>query len=189
MLAEELASLRSHMQRDGIMFCFSGFMTEEILTGIGGALKKKLEIEDADRNTSKSLFSIFVELVQNVIRYSAEHDTLEVEEDSEGHGIYDLRYGVLTVGWNDGKYFVSCGNLIEPADAARLSDGLAHIQGLDKEGLKTLYKETLRGGPPKGSKGAGVGFVEIARRATHGFEYDFQKVDQGRTFFALKAFL
>ncbi len=188
MLADELALLRNHMQRDGIMFCFSGYMTEEILTGIGSALRKKLEIEDTDRNTSKSLFSIFVELVQNVIRYSAEGDTLTkmVEDETE---IYDLRYGVLTVGRNDGKYFVSCGNLIRPDDATRLSGGLAHIKSLDKDGLKSLYKETLRAGPPEGSKGAGVGFVEIARRASHGFEYDFKPVDEDRTFFALKAYL
>lgn len=188
MLAQELASLRNHMQRDGIMFCFSGYMTEEVLTGIGGALKKKLEVEDTNRNTSKSLFSIFVELVQNVIRYSAEGDhTVKTEDDHTT--IYDLRYGVLTVGRNEGRYFVSCGNLIRPDDANRLSDGLAHIQSLDKEGLKSLYKETLRAGPPEGSKGAGVGFVEIARRASHGFEYDFEPVDGDRTFFALKAYL
>ena len=140
------------------MFCFSGYMTEEILSGIGTALKRKLEIEDAGRSTSKSLFSVFVELVQNVIRYSAEHEVHPRED-----GLYDLRYGVLTVGRDNDHYFVACGNMVRFKDADRLSSNLAHIKTLDKDGLKALYKETLKGDVPEGSKGAGVGFIEIAR--------------------------
>lgn len=184
MLAQELSDLRDTMQREQVMFCFSGYMTEDVLTGIGSALKKKMEIEDADRSTSKGLFSIFVELVQNVIRYSAEYETAP-----DKPGLLDLRYGVLTVGLADNHYFVSCGNLVKPHDAKRLADGLKHIQSLDKDGLKALYKETLKGETPEGSKGAGVGFIEIARRATNGFEYDFKDVEDGNTFFALKAFI
>lgn len=184
MLAKELAALRDTMQHDGIMFCFSGYMTEEVLTGIGSALKKKLEVESADKSTSKGLFSVFVELVQNVIRYSAEY-----EESAKRPDILDLRYGVLTVGHSAEQYFVACGNVVRSQDAGRLSKGLAHIKGLDKDGLKELYKSTLRGETPEGSKGAGVGFIEIARRAEKGFEYDFQDIDAGRSFFALKAFI
>ena len=184
MLAQELSNLRSYMQHNGIMFCFSGFMTEEVLTGIGAALKKKLEIEDADRQTSRGLFSIFVELVQNVIRYSAEKQVREDEPQ-----LLDLRYGVLTVGRAEDEYFVACGNLITNADAKRLGDDLAHIRNLDREGLKALYKETLKGETPEGSKGAGVGFIEIARRAKRGFEFDFHAVDDDRCFFTLKAFI
>ena len=62
-----------------------------------------------------------------------------------------------------------------------------HIQGLDKKALKALYKQTLRDGPPEGSKGAGIGFVEIALRATKGFEFEFQDSDDENVFFALKA--
>lgn len=93
-LAKDLAGLRSTMHRDGIMFCFSGYMTEDVLTGIGSALKRKLEAEEADRNTSKGMFSIFVELVQNVIRYSAENEIVDTTSGTR----FDLRYGVLTVG-------------------------------------------------------------------------------------------
>jgi len=184
-LVDQLAGLREMMQRENIMFCFSGYMTEEVLSGIGSALKKKMEIETEDRSTSKGLFAIFVELVQNVIRYSAEFDV--VHDKSE---LMDLRYGVLTVGRNDADhFFVACGNLVKLEDAHRLSSGLEHIQSLDKDGLKALYKETLKGETPEGSKGAGVGFIEIARRASHGFEYGFREIDEEHAFFSLKAYI
>lgn len=185
MLAKEMSDLRDYMHNKGIMFCFSGYMTEEILSGIGQALKKKLEIEETDRRTVKGMFSVFVELVQNVIRYSAEKEFL-----AETPELYDLRYGVLTVGHaEDAPYYVACGNLIANKDVPRLEEGLNHIASLDKDGLRALYKETLKGDTPEGSKGAGVGFIEIARRADNGFEFDFQEVDGDHSFFSLKAFL
>ena len=101
----------------------------------------------------------------------------------------DLRYGILTIGRLEDSFFVSCGNLIENQDVERLRAALSEVQSLDKEGLKALYKETLRGVTPEGSKGAGVGFIDIARRASNGFDFDFQSVDDKHSFFCLKAFV
>lgn len=172
------------MREDGIAFCFTGFMTEDVLMGIGRALRQKLEVDSVDRNTAKSLYSIFVELVQNVIRYSAEAHP----EDSD-FDLMDLRYGVLAVGVKEGRHFIACGNLVDNVHVERLSEGLSHIQSLDRDGVKKLYKETLKGDVPEGSKGAGVGFIEIARRAGNGFEFDFEPSDDNRSFFTVTAYL
>ena len=57
------------------------------------------------------------------------------------------------------------------------------------EDVKTeeMYKETLKSEPEEGSKGAGVGFIEIARRASKPIEFDFADVDDRFSFFALEA--
>lgn len=184
MLAQETYKFRDYLQEKGIIFCYSGYITEGVLTGIGNALKRKLELEDADKKTLKGLFSIFVEQVQNVIRYSAEGEPKSADLSGK-----ELRYGVLTVGMQDSNYFVTCGNLVRNGDVQRLSESLSHIQQLDKDGLKALYKETLRGETPEGSKGAGVGFIDIARRAENGFEFDFAKVDKDFSYFCCKAYV
>ena len=172
------------MNRNGIIFCYSGFLTEDVLGGIGSALRKKLVIEDTDRNIAKGLFGIFVELVQNVIRYSCEKEIKEQHDE-----ILDLRYGVLSVGKSDDRYYVACGNIITKDDMERLSDNLAHIKSLSRDELKALYKETLRGEVPVTSKGVGVGFIDIARRASDGFEYEFVETSDGKVFFTMKACL
>ena len=58
---------------------------------------------------------------------------------------------------------------------------------MSKDELKALYKEKLRADPEEGSKGAGLGFMEIARRASKPIEFDFADVDRDYAFFALKA--
>ena len=58
---------------------------------------------------------------------------------------------------------------------------------MNKDELKAVYKEQLRAEPEVGSKGAGLGFMEIARRASKPIEFDFTDVDAHYAFFALKA--
>ncbi|PCI39421.1 MAG: hypothetical protein COB46_08890 [Rhodospirillaceae bacterium] len=184
MLARDMYDFRDELNEKGIIFCYSGYITEAILSGIGSALKTKLALEHEERARTRSLFAVFVEQVQNVIRYSAERIP-----EGDGDESDELRYGVLIVGKSDDKYFVSCANLIAQDDVARLNKNLDKIQSLDAEGLKVLFKQTLKGETPEGSKGAGVGFVDIARRASHGFEFDFTKVDDTHSYFCLKAYV
>ena len=184
MLAAEAYGFRNQLLDQGITFAYSGYMTEQILTGIGGAIRRKMELDGTDRNIARTVFSIFVEQVQNIIRYSA-----EFEEDDSQEPEGDLRYGVLTVGYKDGTYFVCCSNMVERRDVERLRSSLEQIKSMDKIELKKLFKETLRGETPEGSKGAGVGFIEIARRAKKGFEFDFSEVSEDRSYFILNAFI
>jgi len=184
MLASEMFEFRNLLAGKGILFCYSGYMTEDVLSGIGQAIRMKLELEEADKAVARGVFSLFVEQVQNVIRYSAEKEELVMSGISK-----ELRFGVLSVGNIDGDFFVSCSNLIEDDDVKRLDKNLKHIQTLDSDGLKKLYKETLRGETPDGSKGAGVGFIDIARRAKKGFEFDFMPVKDNRSYFCIKAYV
>lgn len=181
MLATEMFNLRNTLETQGITFCYSGYMTEAILLGIGNAIKTQLRLIDADAKLSKGVFAVFVEQVQNVIRYSAEK--IGSEDATE------LRYGILTVGSQNDRPFVACGNLISARDAPRLQEALTRIKHMDRNGLKALWKETLRGETPEGSKGAGVGFIDIARQARNGIEFDFRRLDDAYSFFTLKALL
>ncbi|MBF0454327.1 MAG: hypothetical protein HQL72_05845 [Magnetococcales bacterium] len=186
MIAKEMYSFREALAKQGVIFCYSGYMTEEVLAGIGKTLRSKLDMEKTDRKVARGIFSLFVEQVQNVIRYSAEKEPDTDDPDYDGK---EMRYGLLTVGQNDDRHFVACANLVPKWDVDRLRENLTKIQNLDKEELKALYKQILKGDVPVGSKGAGVGFVDIARRATHGFDFDFIEIDAEYSYFALKAYI
>jgi Family of unknown function (DUF6272) len=93
----------------------------------------------------------------------------------------------MTVGRSAGGFVVRAGNLVEKADVERLRHNLGQIRDADKDVLKAMYKETLKSEPEEGSKGAGVGFIEIARRASKPIEFDFADVDDRFSFFALEA--
>jgi len=180
---EAIQQIQQNLDDQGIVFCYSGYMTEDILLSIGTTLRQKMELVKADKSAARAIFAIFVEEAQNVIRYSSGVLT------DDAPSTVELRRGFLAVGKNNDNYFVSCGNLILQSDVERLRTHLEQIKSMDQAELKKFYKEVLKGKVPEGSKGAGVGFVDIARRAKNGFEFDFKNTDNEYAYFFLKAFI
>jgi hypothetical protein len=183
MLARELFDVRSILRKQAINFAYSGYVTETVLTGVGDAIKQKLALDDADTKTLRSVFSVFVEAMQNMIRYSAE----KVPNRAAQPPSSEMRYGVLTIGREGDDYVVHAGNLIARSEVERLRRRLSQIRDMNKEELRALHKERLRAGLEEGSKGAGLGLMEIARRASKPIEFDFVDVDDEHAFFTLKA--
>lgn len=186
MLGPDLFELRSILHKRGIIFAYSGYVTEPVLSGVGEALKRKLAIDDADTKTLRSVFAVFVEQMQNIIRYSAEKLSID-PPDGSVHPLAEIRHGILTIGKEGTDYVVYSGNLVDREDVGRLRERLERIRGMNKDELRALHKEKLRSGPEKGSKGAGLGFMEIARRASKPIEFDFIDVDAKHAFFSFKA--
>ena len=85
------------------------------------------------------------------------------------------------------EYVVQAGNVEVQKDVERLRTRLTKIRDMNKEELRALHKEQLRAAPEEGSKGAGLGIMEIARRASKPIEFDFTDVDGDYAFFTLKA--
>ncbi len=183
MLAKEYYGFKKSLDEKGIMVSFSGFVSEGILFALGEALKQKMTLDDTDMNTAKKVFSIFVEQAQNVIRYSS--DRLE---GNVGRKV-ELGSGTITVGLEGDKFFIVCSNTVDAADVPLLRERLEILKSLDKDGLKAYYKEKLREEPEAQSKGATIGLIEIARRASEPIEFDFEEIDKENSFFCLKAYI
>jgi hypothetical protein len=183
MLARELFDVRSILRKQGIIFAYSGYVTETVLSGVGEAIKQKLALDDADTKTLRSVFAVFVEQMQNMIRYSAE----KVPNSAAEPPLIEMRYGVLTIGRQGDDYVVHAGNLVARSDVEPLRERLSKIRSMNKEELRALHKERLRAGPEEGSKGAGLGLMEIARRASKPIEFDFTDVDDKHAFFTIMA--
>src|SRR5512143_1854481 len=112
MLASQLMDTRAMLHRHGVIFAYSGYVTEPVLSGVGEALKQKLTIDDADTKTLRSVFAVFVEQMQNIIRYSAEKAQPALPPASDAAALREIRYGILTIGKENGEYVVCAGNAI-----------------------------------------------------------------------------
>jgi hypothetical protein len=67
-----------------------------------------------------------------------------------------------------------------------LQDKLDKINELDKEGLKNLYKEIIKNNKLSDKGGAGLGFVDMARKSGRKLEYEFEPINDSSSFFSLK---
>lgn len=176
-----LYELYKNLKAKNIMLCYCGAIAQASMEGLGDTLRKNLECEEADNATTLTVFSIFVEQIQNILNYSAEKLSKNEEDELE------LRIGIVVIGREEaGNYFIYCGNRIFNKDIAKINDHLEHIRNLSKEELKALYKERRRMDRQPGSKGAGLGLIEMARRASEPISYSFEKVNEDLSFFSIK---
>lgn len=180
MLAQQYRAFKSTLDARGIVFSFSGYLSEGILYSLGDALRQKMALEDTDVTTIKKVFSVFVEQSQNIIRYSAEK-----VQGMLGRNV-ELSSGVVSIGSENGQFFIVCGNTILEEDMEKLRSRLETLRGMDKDAIKAYYKEQLREPPDEGSRGATIGLIEIARRASKPIEFDFDRIDDDKHFFCLK---
>ncbi len=179
-MLENLYDFKKELSSRGIFFCLSGPVSQELLVEIGTTLRHKMELEDSDGSTALKLFSILVEQTQNIIRYSAEKTPITPSESF-------VSSGIIVVGYENQHYYVLCGNMIHNEEVARIREKLEKLQQMNKDELKNYYKEQRRKSVPDSLKGAGLGFIELARKAAKPLEFSFQQIDTKRSFFSLKA--
>ena len=177
----DLLDFHREMAKQGIIFCFRGPVSQQVIEGIGHTLKQKMELEDAGMTTVQKVFSIFVEQMQNVVNYSAEKIAQE-EETQDG----ELRVGVLVVGREDDLFYVLSGNSIRREQSQSIKSQLDMLREMDKEQLKAFYRERRKSGMDLDRKGAGLGFIDMARKAGRPIEYDFTPMDELHAFFSIK---
>lgn len=180
MLAKAYRSFKSNLDEKGIIFSFSGYMSEGILYSLGDAMRQKMALEDTNVNTIKKVFSVFVEQAQNIIRYSAEK-----VQGNQGRAV-ELSSGMVTIGADGGRFFILCANTVLAEDVPGLKRRLETLRGMDRDEIKAYYKEQLREAPEEKSRGATIGLIEIARRASEPIEFDFDPIDGDKSFFVLK---
>jgi len=180
-MAGSLYDFKKNLNEKGIFFCFSGPISQELLVEMGDTLKQKIKLDEASNSTVLRVFSMVIEKAQNIIHYSAEKipGTDSAEED-------ELKIGIITVGYEYNHYFVSCGNLLENRKVEKLREKLIRLQKMDKEEINKYYKEQRKKRADEDSKGAGLGLIEMARKADKPIEFDFKKIDEEFSFFSSK---
>ena len=177
---ETLYQLKKSLEESGLFLSFSGPISQDLMVELGEILKKQMETADAETSTILKVFSALVEQSQNIIHHSAE--TLPEQADSSEK----LMFGTIAVGYEKDRYFVLGGNKIKNSQIIALQEQLRQLQKMDRNALKALYHKQRKAELEFPESGAGLGLIELARKASEPFEFDFKKIDEQTSFFSLK---
>jgi uncharacterized protein YqgQ len=177
-----LFELQKILQQHGVLISFSGRFSQEIIEELGDAVKKYLETESISQTETYNVFSIFIEQTQNIKNYCGKKANSRLLDRIANSGI-------VAIGKTDLGHYISAGNLIEAADAAKFATQLDTIIAMDKQELKQYYKQQLKADIPPGTNSAGLGLIDMARKASRPLEYSIMKLDESVCFFTLKAFV
>jgi len=161
---------------------YSGPIWAGGIDGMAEMLQKRLEYEELPFSASQSVFSVFVEQMNNMLMYSAEKD----HQTTPDGKMVETSKGIYVLGIKDSTYFVQTGNVVTPHSANILKTRIDHLNTLDKKELRQYYKQQMlsENDNPE-SKGAGIGLIEIARRSSIPIQYEFEELGNGLLYFTM----
>ena len=172
------------LEHHNVNVIYSGPIWSSGIDGLAEMLLKRLELDDIALSASQSVFSIFVEQMNNMMMYSADK---EIRNDSEGKPL-EISRGVFILGVKDTTYFIQSGNVVTDNNAQILKTRIDYLNALDKKELRKYHKERLNADNDNPeSQGAGLGLIEIARRATLPIKYEFELRGEGMSYFTMYA--
>lgn len=173
----DLFSLQKTYNQQRIMLCFNGPLTRSLIEEIGNALRNYLQRENATPSSSMDVFGAYIEMTQNIRHYAA----------SKGWNESEASATVVISRDEQGRYVVSAGNIVEQTDGRVLADKVAALAAKDKAQLKAEYKEQLRKPRDDASaSGAGLGLIDMARKASEPLSCSLQTLEDGRAFFSMR---
>jgi len=175
-MTEYINSLKNR----NINISYNGPLWEEGIISMADMLKSQMSQKNLPKKASKTLFSVFVEQVTNMLMYSAGREQYGQQGQDEAPT------GMLVLGQNENKFFIQTGNEIHNRNLDLIKNRIDYLNSLDKNELRQHNKERMRGeNDNPESKGAGLGLIEIARRATSPISYSFDSINDDVSFFSM----
>lgn len=147
---------------NGILFYYTGEFSQNVIGTMGDTVRSRLEAIGTNGPARRKVFSSFVEMAQNILHYA----------DATPGAL--AKVGALAVGHKNDKYYVLCGNPVRIDHVARLREKLEPLRTMTLDEIKAAYREQLRNESHSDdpvSKGAGLGFLTLARDSSEPIEY------------------
>lgn len=165
------------MLKNNIILVYEGEFTQEITKSVLSMAERNMDSIGEESGIKRKVFNVMVECLQNIVKHGEEYVLADL----------NINTAIFMIGKAKESYIITTGNPIKNDEVDVLRDKLNEINSLDKDGLKALYKEIIRGGSGLSEKGgAGLGFVDMARKSGQKLEYGFEPLSDGFSFFSLK---
>lgn len=160
---------------------YFGKVTQPTIDGITDMMESQMQDEGLPRKATKRVYHVMIEALQNICKHA--DSTAEYASSDLERGL--AQEGIFVIGNNESEYYVTTGNQIENENVVHLRNMLDHINALDKDGLRELYKEKMEAGSISKVGGAGLGFIDIKKKTGTEYEYYFDPIDEKFCFFVL----
>ncbi|SDJ96583.1 hypothetical protein SAMN05421823_101540 [Catalinimonas alkaloidigena] len=167
--------LHRTMVAKSLILAYEGEFTQEITKSVLSMAERNLDSLGEESNIKRKVFNVMVECLQNIAKHSDEFPETTLRNSA-----------IFMIGKEEGDYIISTGNPIQKDKVDFLRSKLDEINSLDKDGLKALYKEIIKNGELSDKGGAGLGFVDMARKSGNKLEFGFEPIDSHTDFFMLQ---
>ncbi len=164
------------MKKNNINLAYEGEITHQITKAFTSLTENSMIRDEDYTSVQKKVFHVMVECLQNISKHAERQFNFVSSKDGRG---------IFLVSKDEKEYNVTTGNVIKNEKIPELKELLELINSLSKEELTKLYKQKIREGRLSEKGGAGLGFIDIARKTGQKLVYSFIKIDEDKSFFVL----
>jgi hypothetical protein len=164
------------MKTHEITLVYEGEVTHQLTKAFTTLTETNMSKEEESNAVQRKVFHVMVECLQNISKHA---------DEIPGYENAFAGRGIFLVAKSDDEYSVTTGNMIENPRVDEMRKMLEHINSLDKDELNELYKKQMKEGRLSDKGGAGLGFIDIARKTGRKLSYEFLQMDDKTSFFLL----
>lgn len=168
MPTEAIDRFRAEAAAQQVLLHFSGELNGNLVATLSDTVRERLDDSAPDRRVARRVFSAFVEMAQNMLHYAPRSDGQ--------HG----PQGTLTVMRAADQFSVVACNRVCGEQISRVRYRLEALRAMTLDEIKAAYRAQLRNDEHETedttSRGAGLGFLTLAREASQPIDYSIVPV-------------
>jgi hypothetical protein len=169
-----VSQLERLMAENNVYLIWSGHITTDVEKEVLTFTETKLAEEDIETNLRRRIFSVLVEILENVAKYSPGRGPEEQ---------YGMPVAMIRV--EDDEYTLTTGNLILNKNVDDLKGKLDTINKFDKVGLKELFRKSLSGQTITSNSTGNMGLIDMARKSGSKLVYQFEQISDLYSYYVL----
>jgi hypothetical protein len=171
---DNMSQLERLMAENNIYLLWSGHITPDVGKEVLSFTEAKLTEDDVESSQKRRVFSILVEIIENVAKYSP---GLEPEE----------KFGmpIAMIRFENRNYIITTGNLVRNEKVNQLTETIEKINRFNKAGLKELFRKSLSEQSGSTDSTGNMGLIDMARKSGSKLVYEFEKINDSFSYYTL----
>jgi len=173
---ESIVKLERMMSKNNVYFIWSGHISPDLGKEVVTFTEKRLDEENIEQSLKRRVFSILVEMIENVAKYSPGREE-------------EFKYGipVALVRFKRGRYHLSTGNLIRNSKISVLEQKMEVIRKLNSIELKEHFRNSLSHQDEKNESTGNMGLIDMAWKSGNKLYYQLKPVNEIYSYFTITA--
>lgn len=164
---KSISQLERIMADNDINLIWCGHISPDIGKEVLSFAETKLSEDDIELNLRRRVFSILVELLDNVAKYSP---------GKEAESQYGMPVAIVRL--TDKVYSITTGNLILNSRISNLKEKIDIINKYDKKGLKEFFVRSLSHQTIHSDSTGNMGLIDMARKSGSRLESQFEMLNE-----------
>jgi len=171
---KEFSQLEKLLAENNIYMIWSGHVSSEIGKEVLSFTETTLAEEDIELNMRKGIFSILVEMLENVVKFGPGTE-------------YEEQFGmpVTMLRMENNVYSLTTGNLIANENIACFREKIDKVNEYDKAGLKELFRLSLSEQTANSDSTGNMGLIYMAKKSGSKLIYKFEEINDIYSYFTL----